>query len=137
MNLTLKRDPAHLYGVFGRMLDESGAQLFYTLEHAFPDGNGGFAAKLSPGVYQCRRGTHRLAHGGPFETFEVLGVPPFQGATVTGVLLHVGNYNRDSDGCVLLGKLFSPSWCILDSRDAFSEFMSLQDGLDAFTLTVS
>lgn len=102
-----------------------------TLEHAYPE-NGLFVPKLASGKYVVKRhAPNRL----PYETFEIQGVPDFQGSPVSGILIHVGNYNKDSEGCVLLG-LHLGVGCILESKIAFEQFMETQSGLDEFNLEV-
>ncbi len=118
--------------------------LAYTLEHAYVTGHdeaglASFAAKLPEGTYTCVRGTHQLHNSSPFQTFEVTGVPGH-----TGILFHVGNYNSDSDGCVLLGRRLiqdesgtTRSGSMLSgSRLAFDAFMARMEGVDSFTLVV-
>lgn len=83
---------------------------------------------------------HRL-HGmtEDFETFEVLGVPDFQGNPVTGLLFHWGNWNKDSEGCILTGEAETSSaqgMMVTASRDKFAAFMQLHEGEDTFQLTV-
>lgn len=104
-----------------------------TLEHAYRSPSGDYVPKLPPGIYVCKRGIHRLEHGLPFETFEIMDVPGH-----TGILFHVGNFNKDSAGCVLVGKSDqrSPSLVLLHSRDTFKEFMEVQVGKHEFLLTV-
>ncbi len=74
---------------------------------------------------------HRL-HGmtEDFETFEIRGVPGH-----TGILFHWGNYNQDSDGCVLLGSARNGDM-IVNSREEFANFMELQKGINNFELVV-
>ena len=123
-----------LYGVFGELKTDDGKHFCYVLTHAYSDG-ASFVAKVPPGMYICKRGTHQLESGGPFETFEVTGVPPFQGQSVTGILFHKGNYQTDSHGCLLLGAGVSAT-CIYGSKVAFEAFMAIQQGVDQFTLVV-
>jgi hypothetical protein len=131
MNLTLTRLRFTAAGIFGKLSDESGNVIDVTLEHSF-DG----LPKLAVGTYTCKRGMHRLHNmTADFETFEVLGVPPFNGNPVTGLLLHWGCFNRDSEGCVLVGTIAQADM-ITGSRVAFAKFMALQDGFDTFILTV-
>lgn len=122
-------------GVFGHLLYDDGSQFCVTLEHAFLTGTDRYAPKIPPGTYLCVRGWHRLHHlADPFETFEVTGVEGH-----TGILFHIGNYNTDSDGCILVGKDLNESegiWMISRSRDTFESFMLLHEGQDQFTLTV-
>jgi hypothetical protein len=126
MNLTLKRyryDPSGIYGI---ITGADNKQLFVTLEHSFDN-----VPKIPPGVYTCRRGMHRLENmTKDFETFEVTNVPEH-----TNILLHVGNFNQDSSGCILLG-MSARETSIGASGIAFDKFMALQEGLNEFELTV-
>lgn len=131
MNMGLKRSRAVLYGVFGTLFDESGAFLAVTLEHSYPQKDGSFLPKIPAGTYVCKRGEHRLeGMNQPFMTFEVTGV-----AGHSNLLFHWGNYNNDSEGCILLGT-DAENTMITESRAAFARFMALQEGVDLFTLTV-
>jgi hypothetical protein len=134
VDIKLTRKAAHLYGVLGELTTSEGVLVCVTLEHAYASGDI-FLAKLAPGTYTCKRGVHKLSNLNPFEAFEVQNVPWFQGAPVSGILLHKGNYNKDSEGCILLGSKVGLG-CILDSGAAFDKFMALQDGVNEFTLEV-
>lgn len=125
--MTLIRDRYAEQGIFGTLRAEGIS--FQTLERAYPI-PGGFRPKLPTGEYQCVRGMHRLTRGEPFETFEIIGVKGHW-----GILFHVGNYNQDSSGCVLLG-LRREGNAITGSRLAFFDFMNYLKGVDQFTLTV-
>lgn len=134
MDLQLVRGTFEESGVFGSLMSLDGRQKFaVTLEHAYPivGNTPPFLPKLSPGFYTCMRGMHRL-HGmdKSFETFEVTGVPGH-----SGILFHVGNYNADSEGCILLGSSRQGAM-ISDSKTAFQNFMKLQEGEDSFYLRV-
>lgn len=134
MNLTLTRVRKCEYGIFSLLTDETGKKVASTLEHAYPSelSNEGFVPKLPNGTYTCVRGEHKLDHMiHTFETFEITGVSGH-----TGVLFHVGNYNADSDGCVLLGHQIVNFKMITDSKNTFDAFMLLQTGLNSFILTV-
>lgn len=130
MNLKLIRKTRIASGIFGVILDDQDQQIAVTLEHAYRDYSGNYGPKLPRGVYTCKRGTHALKDGIPFEAFEILNVPGH-----TGVLFHVGNYNEDSEGCVLLGDEVNGNM-ITQSKDAFKEFMALQEGCDEFQIQV-
>jgi hypothetical protein len=71
----------------------------------------------------------------PFDTFEITDVPLHN-----NILFHPGNYNDDSEGCVLLGKAYGMKLnggkMIVNSRNAFDHFMYLQEGVDSFVLIV-
>lgn len=132
MNFQLVREESSLYGVIGKLKPLSGdGPSFVTLEHAYADGMA-FTAKLAPGLYTCVRHPPNRLH---YETFMVTNVPPFQGAPVDGILIHRGNYNKDSEGCILIG-LEKATGCILESEKAFDQFMELQKDVDTFTLQV-
>lgn len=137
MNLNLERYRFTADGIFGYLKDDENTLSLSTLEHSFIDESSGRNfPKLSEGTYTCKRGMHKLLHTPePFEAFEVLGVPDFQGKPVEGILFHVGNFNEDSEGCILLG-LASADSSILSSRGAFERFMAAQEGVDEFTLEV-
>lgn len=129
---TLRRIESNKNGVFGELLDNDYKHFCYTLEHPYPTLQGvGFEAKVpAVGTFKCVRGTHRLEHGGPFETFEVTGV-----AGHTGILFHVGNSKDDSEGCILLGNLQNNTQ-VLQSKDAFSRFMTAMNVVNEFDLNV-
>lgn len=136
MNLTLTRNQFREDGIFSTLspTEVDGEYAAVTLEHSFTSQ---FLPKIANGTYTCKRGMHRL-HGMAvdFETFEVQGVIGH-----SGILFHVGNYNKDSDGCVLLGQRvsqYSKSGLLMvtGSKVAFAAFMELQNGLDSFILTV-
>ena len=126
--MVLTRTSFTSYGVFGELIDDDN-NTYDTLEHAYPTGEG-FAPKLPPGVYVCKRGTHQLHESIPFETFEITGVPGH-----SGILFHVGNYNSNSDGCVLLG-LGVDHAMITHSKTAFAQFMAALTGIHEFCLEV-
>lgn len=138
MNLTLKRLEYLHDGIFGHILDDNGNKLFSTLEHAYDSGNGtgSYVPKIPNGSYTCVRGRHQLEHSpSPFTTFEITGVPNH-----TKILLHPGDYNKDSDGCVLLGLddiENNGQHMLISSRVAFQEFMELQANVNEFVLTVT
>lgn len=141
MRLVLKRTAQNgLDGVLGELHFPDALSINYrviSLEHAYiSESNKVPQPKLSPGLYKCVRGMHRLHTGPAFETFEITGV-----AGHSGILFHVGNYNRDSEGCVLLGlgaaKLHDGTRMLVDSRKAFKLFMSALEEVQEFELQVN
>lgn len=127
MDMRLVRSAETPNGVFGTLYMSDGLPLCITLEHSF-DG----VPALADGVYQCVRGLHTLAgHPDAFMTFEVTGVPGH-----TGILIHRGNFNADSHGCILLG-MTSDTARLYSSAVAFEKFMMIQGDASSFTLTVS
>jgi len=138
MTLTLTRTAYTPNGVFGTLTGEGGLHLADTLEHAYAatDPSSGpnclqDQPKLPVGTYQCVKGTHTLDHHPlPFQTFEVTGVPGH-----TGILFHIGNYNNDSDGCILLGQ-YLDNTMIIHSKQTFDAFMTVMQNVPSFTLVV-
>ncbi len=137
MNLKLTRISFQHDGIFGTLTDHDNRSIALTLEHSYDSGNGdgSYAPKLKAGTYKCVRGTHKLAHGPLFDTFEITGVKGH-----TGILFHTGNFNADSNGCVLLGmgpiRDDDGNEGIGNSRAAFKSFMNIQENVNEFTLTV-
>lgn len=132
MNLTLIRSSFKATGIFGALYETITGKppLFYTLEHAYPMGDI-FGPKLPAGIYVCKLGWHQLeGMSAPFKTYEITGV-----AGHSGILFHAGNWNHDSDGCILLG-ISQGEEMIYQSRSAFEQFMELQMGCDTWELQV-
>jgi hypothetical protein len=117
-------------GIFGVLEEDDGKRLCYTLEHAYQQPNEPWMPKLPKGTYVCQFGYHRLSNG-PFATFEITNVPGH-----SGILFHTGNYNDDSEGCVLLGTGIDNDM-LVESKEAFDKFMSRLSGISTFNLTVS
>lgn len=69
-------------------------------------GEGGFHNRYS----DIFRGIHQ-------GMIEVMGVPDFR-----YVLIHVGNYERDTAGCLLLGRADFNSWAVWQSKKTYLRF---------------
>lgn len=141
MKFILHRREYRPDGVFSDFISEDGSSVFVNLDHAFLV-DGKYLPKLAPGVYLCRLGKHTLEHHPePFDAYEILGVPDFMGKPVTKILIHWGNFNKDSDGCTMtgLGEQQAPGCdkMIIKSREAFAAFMAVQNGVYEFLLTVT
>lgn len=156
MNLYLSRQFKRADGIFSA-LNSDERMIAWCLDHAYPVGIGNDPEpKLYDGVFTCVRGMHRLpwhstsddpflikvngkvvqingADYIEFETFEITGIDGH-----SGIVYHWGSYNKNSDGCVLTGRALikGDPWMITDTRDTFTEFMKLQEGVDSFQLTV-
>ena len=104
-------------------------------------GNQRNISRIPEGRYRCERTWYNR---GGYETFEVTNVPGR-----SHILIHRGNTEEDSEGCILLGKSFGAlvvddedtgrptrKLAILRSREAFREFMYAMDGVNAFDLEV-
>lgn len=138
MNLILSRTNASSDGIFGEIIDDGFGFLFMSLERSYADPEKPFiyTAKIPAGEYICKLGEHSLKEDSPkFMTFEVTGVPGH-----TGILFHTGNYNCNSDGCILLGLQIGNKSdggkMITYSKQAFKKFMNVQEGVNEFKLKV-
>lgn len=138
MNLKLHRSLFLHDGIFGELTNEQNVKVASTLEHAYDSGNGdgSFKPKLQNGTFTCVKGQHRLEHmKAPFTTFEITGVTGH-----TNILFHTGNYNEDSNGCVLLGEnvqSVGKMHMVVFSKITFTKFMDSLKDVDRFTLTVT
>lgn len=137
MDITLSRTDYRPDGIFGILTaTKTHAFICISLEHSYNN-----LPKLAPGVYRCVRGEHKLHDGKPLDAFMVLNVPDFEGKSVFGILFHILNFNSESEGCIGLGKQrgfkTDGSWMLMKSKDAFTEFMKLQENVDEFILTVN
>lgn len=131
MDLILTRVEKRPDGIISKLTDANGNLIAWTLEHSY-DGE----PKVPNGLYVCARGEHELIHQPPFETFEVMRVIGH-----SGILFHVGNFNEDSEGCILLGEAFATvdggtRAMVTNSKVAFAKFMAIQYGLNTFQLSV-
>jgi hypothetical protein len=135
MDLRLTRKDQRSDGIFGELTNSKNEVVAYTLEHAYANADGTYSPKIPVGTYVCKRGQHQLASmKQPFETFEVQNVPNH-----ANILIHMGNWNCDSEGCVLVGEAITDSFkgkMVTNSKNVFAEFMQLQKGCDTFTLVV-
>lgn len=127
----LKRKHIREDGVFSE-LSRDGKLVAMALEHSY-----GLTVKIPNGTFRCIRGAHRL-HGmkEDFITFEIEGV-----AGHDNLLFHWGNWEKDSEGCVLLGaamvKDANGAYMVTKSRTTFDAFMASLEGVDEFWITVS
>lgn len=113
-------------GAFGVLLYQ-GRPFAVTLEHTFENRR----TVIGAGTFRCTRTRY---HRGGYEAFEI-HVPGH-----TRVLLHKGNKEAHSKGCVLVAESFAQIdglTAIGDSRHGFDEFMVLATGLQEFDLTVT
>jgi hypothetical protein len=110
-------------GIFGQLSDESGTVLAATLEHSY-----NCLPKLAAGTYKCVR---RVSPHFGYELFCITGVEGHD-----YIEIHIGNLQKDSTGCVLLG-LRRDGIAVLGSKLAFDAFMNLMKGKNEFDLEVS
>lgn len=122
---TLKRIAISDSGAYGVLL-HNGIPFATTLEHTFSD----VKPIIPEGVYVCKQ-THY--NKGNYTTYEV----PVSGHS--RILLHKGNTEADSEGCILVGEMFSmfgKTAGIGASSAGFQEFMIYCEGDDTIELTV-
>lgn len=133
MNITLEKSRIGSDGAFGRFLNDKGSHVCFTLEHAYENADGTFFTKLPPGKYTCKR---RMSPRFKYEVFQIMNVPGHDFMEI-----HKGNFNGDSDGCILLGEnvrpQFSGDLMLHESAVAFDAFMELQSGIEEWELTVN
>ncbi len=108
-----------------------GARPFSTLELPWKNNLRGISC-IPQGLYPCRRVADRKTLGGSFiaDTFEVTGVP-----NRSGVLFHVGNYPKDTMGCILVGS-YHNGGLLCDSKKGFAEFMDTLARVSEFELSI-
>ena len=128
--MILRREIFSKDGVFGSLRTETDEEICKTLEHAYASFGKKYRAKIPTGEFTCVRGIHRLSKGIPFETFEVSGIRGH-----SGIIFHPGNFNRDSDGCVLVGEEVR-NQALFRSRVAFVGLMHRLNTVESFVLKV-
>ncbi len=120
-------------GIFGELTSEDGQYFFHTLEHAYK-----VIDEISPGSVEYApkipEGVHRLV---PYNSPKFGMVVPLLDNPDDPVdqdrkfEIHIGNYNDDSDGCILIGIGMGPrdlaktSYMITKSKQAFEQFMKI------------
>lgn len=93
-----------------------------------PEGTYALSLRASPVVERTSKGMHK--HG-----WEVTNVP-----SRSYIMFHVGNYVRNTDGCLLVGKDFSyhNEFMVTHSINSFDEFQELMgDGSTEWQLEVT
>lgn len=127
--ITIKRVSNLSCGMFGVIFDED---IPFALTCERPWVNNQKSVSCIPiGIYRCKR----IISPKFGDTFEVTNVPDR-----TEILLHKGNINDDSHGCILVGEQFEPfqdkQVGILASAKGFEEFLKRTKGIDEFQLRI-
>ena len=91
---------------------------------------------IPTGSYKTRKTMNRFMSGGALipVTFEVLNVPDR-----SGILFHIGNTTKDTEGCIILGNSFAnfdEYLGVADSRIAFARFIKFFAAVDEFDLSI-
>ena len=127
--ILIKRIAELVNGTLGVVLNDAGRPWMLTCERPWVNNEHGLSS-IPTGTYTCQR-INSPKHG---NVFQVMNVP-----NRDAILIHPGNEELDSEGCILVGRSYGivknlPA--VLNSKDAFAEFMSYFDGEDSFTLRI-
>jgi hypothetical protein len=138
MEMTLKRVLFTDDGAPGVLICGS-RPLWVTLEENWRDNARGISC-IPEGSYLCQLSEHPK-HG---MTYEVMAVPGR-----SSILIHSGNTEADTEGCILLGKeygtvqakddqsgVIEEQLSVLRSKEAFTAFMDFTKGTPTFVLHV-
>jgi hypothetical protein len=135
----LKRVSYDTDGSYGVLIRDDGFPWLLTLEDEQKQNRRGVSA-IPEGTYVVLR-TATPKHG---ECFMVMNVPDR-----SAILIHSGNTEKDTEGCILLGKEFGTitgrdedsgavekQTAVLRSKEAIKEFMAYLEGEGAFSLRI-
>lgn len=115
-------------GIFGELTSEDGNHFLFTLEHAYKicdeisPGSVEYYPKIPTGLHRC------VSYNSPKHNMIVplldnLEDPFDQDRKFE---IHIGNYNEDSDGCILVGLAISLRCQMLtSSKQAFKKLMEI------------
>lgn len=129
-HLTLVRLDQNEDATFGHIVDEEDKAWCVTLELPWL-GNLHDVSCIPSGTYTARL---RFSPEHGYDVYELANVPDRE-----NIEIHIGNFHRDSLGCILLGTTISMDdgeKCVMGSRAAFTRFMAALRGAEAFTLSV-
>lgn len=112
---TLQRQSQSAEGTFGILYDPSGTQLCVTCE---PPPDVGHPC-IPEGIYQC------IPHNGAHwkNVWEITDVPGR-----TAILIHAGNYEGNTEGCVCVGTNFGwigTKQAVMESLNALNKLRSM------------
>lgn len=112
----------HTDGIFGRFT--IGSTGLWTIER---DRNDPLFKPFPPGDYICKP---TYFYRGKYPTWEITGIVDAEGHVHTRVLFHKGNWEDDSEMCVVLGEQVAvmplhgvEKMCVRDSAQAYEAFM--------------
>lgn len=133
MKWTLIRKQYRPDGIFGELVSSDGAHFFHTLEHAYKvidetnPGSIEYAPKIPEGVHRCVL-YNSPKHGVMVPLLDNLEDPHDQDRKFE---IHIGNYNEDSEGCILVGlgigfrDRLGKVKMLTSSKQAFEKLMSI------------
>lgn len=129
MKWTLTRKQYRADGIFGDLVSQDGLTVFKTLEHAYKiedehyPKSVGYFPKIHEGFHPC------ILYKSPKHGYMVplLNALDDQGHMFE---IHIGNYNKDSDGCILIGDKMivdhdTGGFMIAHSEKTFEKLMAL------------
>lgn len=131
MKWTLTRKNYREDGIFGELVSSDGRHTFQTLEHAYKvidelhPNSVEYAPKISEGKHVC------VLYASPKHRMMVplLDNPDDPTDQDRKFELHIGNYNEDSEGCILvglgLGNRGNGGKMLTSSKQAFDQIMAL------------
>ena len=136
-SLKLVRDSYSEMGTFGKLYINS--QFFcYTVEKPWeenkegesciPEGTYPLGLRYSPVVKKTSAGEFE-------EGYEVMNVPGRE-----YIMIHVGNSQRDFEGCIGLGDSLGyvhNEWAVLNSRTTFKKFMQIMEESNDWSLEIT
>jgi len=138
MEFILKRVLLTDDGVAGVLINGS-RPICLTLEEEWKDNAKGISC-IPNGSYLCQKVV--TPHHG--KTYQVMNVPGR-----TSILIHSGNTEADTEGCILVGKEYGiletkdddsgqteKQLAVLRSKEAFAEFMNIVGDKETFALHV-
>lgn len=134
--LTLSRKYEVGKSTIGRLDDEQGNRICFTLEHPWVDADGNGlgdrnVSRVPAGTYRCTRDMHGKSD--PKKAYEVWELNAVPGRSE--VHIHIGNSVKDTLGCILVGEVVNADR-LEHSRDAFRELMQETVGEREITLII-
>lgn len=88
---------------------------------------------IPPGNYRCERcklKRYRITGTQILNAWEIMDVPDR-----TGILIHTGNWESDTEGCIIIGTMFNGE-SITQSKVAHKRWLECVKAVDEFQLTV-
>lgn len=104
-----------------------GVPFAVSVERTFDDGK----PVITNGKFLCKRDFY---HKGGYATYEIIIDDHDR------VLFHKGNAETDSSGCIIVAEKFgalNAAPAVLESKEGFTEFMFLANGIDSFGMEVT
>lgn len=138
MTFLLKRIAMNQHGTFGVLIDENNVPFVVTLERPWLDNKSNVSC-IPAGTYKCIRCRKSPDYG--YQDSPKFG-DAFQVYQVPGrnkILIHKGNLDDDTHGCILIGEMFDPvskTPGIASSALGYMELMDRLSGVDEFTLRI-